>query len=131
MIGLDTNVLVRYIMQDDPKQARKASLLIESLTQAAPGYVPVVVVLELFWVLTKSYELSKEQASQALEMLLRTKELVVDRAEQVAGALRLYKSSTADFSDCLIERIAASAGCERTMTFDAKAAKLAGMTLVV
>ncbi len=130
MIGLDTNVLVRYIMQDEPKQARKANTLIESLAQQAPGYVPVVVVLELFWVLTKSYELTRQQVAQAIELLLRAEELMVDRAEHVARALRLYQSSTADFADCLIERIAASAGCERTMTFDVKAAKAAGMTLV-
>ena len=130
MIGLDTNVLVRYIMQDDLQQARKANVLIESLTMQEPGFVPIVTVIELYWVLTKPYELSREQAAQAIDMLLRTKEIVLDRAEQIAQALRLYKASTADFADCLIERLAASAGCERTMTFDTKAAKLIGMTLI-
>ena len=130
MIGLDTNVLVRYIMQDDLQQARKANVLIESLTMQEPGFVPIVTVIELYWLLTNPYELSREQAAQAIDMLLRTKEIVLDRAEQVAQALRLYKASTADFADCLTERLAASAGCERTMTFDTKAAKLIGMTLV-
>ena len=130
MIGLDTNVLVRYIMQGDPQQARKANGLIDSLTLQEPGFVPIVAVIELVWVLTKPYELSREQVAQAIDMLLRTKEIILDRAEQIAQALRLYKTSTADFADCLIERLAASAGCVRTMTFDTKAAKLIGMTLI-
>ena len=130
MIGLDTHVLVRYIMQDDPQQARKANGLIESLSPQEPGFVPIVAVIELVWVLTKPYELNREQVAQAIDTLLRTKEIILDRAEQIAQALRLYKTSTADIADCLIERLAANAGCARTMTFDTKAAKLIGMTLI-
>ena len=130
MIGLDTNVLVRYIMQDDAKQSPKASQLIESLTVDAPGFFALVSVVELGWVLSTSYGLSREQLAQAIEALLRTKEIVIDRADQVLKALRVFKASSADFADCLIERAAASAGCDRTMTFDAGAAKVAGMTLI-
>ena len=130
MTGLDTNVLVRYIMQDDAKQSLKASKLIESLTPEAPGFVATVAVVELAWVLSTSYGLSRLQVAQAFETLLRTKELVVERADQVIKALRVFKSTSADFADCLIERSAAGAGCDRTMTFDIAAAKLAGMTLV-
>ena len=130
MIGLDTNVLVRYLMQDDPRQSAKASQLIESLTFDAPGFIPVVAVLELSWVLTSSYGLTREQFSQALDAILRTKEFVVDRADQVFRALRFFKATSADFADCLIERSAAAAGCDQTMTFDVGAAKVAGMTLI-
>lgn len=130
MIGLDTNVLVRYIMQDDAKQSAKATRLIESLTVDAPGFVPLVAVVELGWVLSSSYRLTRDQMSQAFEVLLHTKEIVVDHADQVLKALRAFKSSSADFADCLIERAAASAGCNRTMTFDVNAAKVAGMTLI-
>jgi predicted nucleic-acid-binding protein len=130
MIGLDTNVLVRYVMQDDPKQSQKASRLIESLTPEAPGFVPLVSLVELVWVLVSCYDLSREQVGQALEALLRAKEIVLDRAEQVSQALRTFGASSADFADCLIERTAAAAGCDRTMTFDAGAAKVAGMTLI-
>ena len=130
MIGLDTNVLVRYIMQDDPKQSPKASALIEALTAAEPGFVTVVTVIELVWVLSSCYELTREQLAQALDAILRTKELVVDRADQVVRALRVFKASAADFADCLIERGASSAGCDRTMTFDKGAASAAGMTLI-
>jgi predicted nucleic-acid-binding protein len=130
MIGLDTNVLVRYIMQDDAKQAAKAAALVESLTVEVPGFVSLVSVVELGWVLSSSYDLTREQVAQTLDLLLRTKQMVVDRADQVLSALRVFKGGSADFADCLIERTAASAGCDRTMTFDAGAAKTAGMTLI-
>jgi predicted nucleic-acid-binding protein len=130
MIGLDTNVLLSYILQDDAKQAAKASTLIESLTAAEAGYITLVCVVELVWVLESSYGLTREQVSQALEGLLRSKQLVVEQADQVLGALRVFKLSKADFADCLIERSAAHAGCIRTMTFDAGAVKHAGMVLI-
>lgn len=130
MIGLDTNVLVRYVMQDDPKQSAKASRLIESLTAEAPGFVPVVALVELVWVLTSCYDLTRKQVAQALEALLRAKEIVLDRTEQISQALRIFGAGGADFADCLIERTAAAAGCEKTMTFDTRAAKGAAMTLI-
>jgi predicted nucleic-acid-binding protein len=130
MIGLDTNVLVRYIMQDDPKQSPKASRLIEGLTPQEPGFVPLVSVIELVWVLGSAYRLGRQQVATALELLLRSKELVLDRPDQVLQAQRRYKAGNADFADCLIERLAHEAGCTATMTFDAAAAKSAGMTLI-
>jgi predicted nucleic-acid-binding protein len=130
MIGLDTNVLVRYIMQDDPKQSPKASALIESLNADNLGFITLVSIVELYWVLTSSYDLTGQQVKQALEVLLRTKQIILDRADQVLRALRVFDDSKADFADCLIERTAVSAGCEQTMTFDVGAAKHAGMTLI-
>jgi predicted nucleic-acid-binding protein len=130
MIGLDTNVLVRYIMQDDPKQSAKATALIEQLSPDNPGFITLVSVVELYWVLTSSYGLTAQQVKQALEVLLRAKQIIVDRADQVLRALRVFDDGKADFADCLIERTAAAAGCEQTMTFDVGAAKHAGMTLI-
>jgi predicted nucleic-acid-binding protein len=130
MTGLDTNVLVRYIMQDDAMQSPKASRLIESLTADEPGFVSVISVVELGWVLSTAYGLTREQLAQAFDSLLRSKELVVDCADQVLKALRVFNASSADFADCLIAQSAASAGCGRTMTFDVGAAKAAGMTLI-
>ena len=130
MIGLDTIVLVRYIMQDDAKQSPKASRLIESLTSDEPGFVSIVSVVELGWVLSSSYGLTRDQVGQAFEALLRTKEIIIDRADLVLKSLRLFKASSADFADCLIEHTAANAGCDRTMTFDVGAAKMTGMTLI-
>ncbi len=130
MIGLDTNVLVRYIMQDDPKQSPKATKLIGSLSVAAPGFLSLVSVVELVWVLSSCYGLTRDQLVQTLELMLRTKEVIIDGADLVLKALRIFKASTADFADCLIERTASSAGCTKTMTFDISAAKTAGMTLI-
>lgn len=130
MIGLDTNVLVRYIMQDDASQADKASKLVDSLSPEQPGFVTLVSVLELVWVLSSCFDLKREQVSQALEALLCAKQLVVDQADQVVRALRAYRTSSADFADCLIERTASHAGCVKTMTFDVAASKHAGMTLI-
>ncbi len=130
MIGLDTNIIVRYITQDDPAQSKKATHLIESLSPEAPGYITLVALVEVVWVLEESYSATKRQIVDVLETLLRTKELVIDRAEVVARALGLFEVSRADFSDCLIARCAQAAQCEYTLTFDKAAAKSAGMRLL-
>ncbi|MFC5579603.1 PIN domain-containing protein [Rhodanobacter terrae] len=130
MIGLDTNVLVRYIMQDDVAQSAKASVLLDTLTVDAPGWISIVSVIELVWVLGGCYGLDRTQLFDALEALLRTKELRVDRAEVVWKAVRSCSGSKVDFADCLIACSAASVGCDRIMTFDRAAAKHAGMSLI-
>jgi predicted nucleic-acid-binding protein len=130
VIGLDTNILVRYIMQDDAKQSPMATRLVESLTAELAGFVPLVSVVELGWVLSSAYELSRSQLIEAFEALLRTKELVIERAETVWKGLRLLQTSGGDFSDCLIACSAEVAGCAKTMTFDRGAAKNGGMTLL-
>ena len=130
MIGLDTNVLVRYVMQDDPRQSPRATRLIESLSPDEPGFVPVVALVELVWVLSGSYGLDRTQVATVLDTLLRSKELMLDRAELVTQALNRYSAAGADFADALIERIAAAAGCSATMSFDAGALKVAAMTPV-
>ena len=130
MIGLDTNVLVRYIMQDDPKQSPKASLLIDALDDTNRGFVSLVSVVELVWVLSSCYDLSREQITQALDVMLRTRQFAVEQSEQVMRALRVFAAGKADFADCLIERSAAQAGCDKTVTFDVGGAKYAGMNLI-
>lgn len=130
MIGLDTNVLVRYIMQDDPLQSPKANLLIEALSVEAPGFIATVSVIELVWVLTSCYSLNRDQLAQALAALLRTKQFVVQQADQVLRALRVFEGGKADFADCLIACSAAYAGCSQTLTFDAGAIQYAGMVPV-
>lgn len=130
MIGLDTNVLVRYVAQDDPKQSHKATCLIEALTADEPGYVSVVSVVELVWVLMGCYTSTKDEICEVLETLLRTKEIVVANADTVWKAVRLFKEGKADFADCLIERSGNDAGCLYTKTFDRAAAKHCGMHLI-
>ncbi|MHA4966528.1 PIN domain-containing protein [Pseudomonas extremorientalis] len=127
MIGLDTNVLVRYITQDDPVQSAKASDLIESLTTASPGFISLVSIVELVWVLQSCYQSAKSDVVMVLETLLRTRELTVEHAEIIWQALRTFVANKADFADCLIERCAHAAGCEYTATFDLNAIKTTGM----
>ncbi|MDP2809845.1 MAG: type II toxin-antitoxin system VapC family toxin [Rhodocyclaceae bacterium] len=127
---MDTNVLVRYVAQDDPKQSPMATRLIESLTVDARGYVSIVSVVELVWVLTDCYALPKGELCEVLGTLLRTREIVVAHADTVWQALRLFREGKADFADCLIERSANEAGCDYTTTFDRDAAKHCGMRLI-
>lgn len=127
MIGLDTNVLVRYITQDDPVQSAKASDLIESLTTASPGFISLVSIVELVWVLQSCYQSAKSDVVMVLETVLRTRELTVEHAEIIWQALRKFVANKADFADCLIERCAHAAGCEYTATFDLNAIKTTGM----
>jgi len=121
---------VRYVAQDDPEQSPKATRLIESLTAEAPGYVTLVSVVELVWILNGCYGSTKGEVCEVLETLLRSKELVVADTDIVWKALRLYRGSTADFADILIERLSNAAGCIHTATFDRAAARACGMSLL-
>lgn len=130
MIGLDTNVLVRYLVQDDAVQSAKASACIESLTDERCGYISLTALVELVWVLASCYAMDKDGLIRILEMLLRTRSFVVERANTVWRAVDLFYSSRADFEDCLISCSCAAAGCDETVTFDTLAAKAAGMRLL-
>jgi predicted nucleic-acid-binding protein len=102
----------------------------ESLTADAPGYISVVAMIELVWVLTGCYALSKSELCEVLETLLRSKGILVAHADSVWTSLRLFKQSNADFADCLLERLSSDAGCSHTVTFDRDAAKHCGMRLI-
>jgi predicted nucleic-acid-binding protein len=130
LIGLDTNVLVRYIAQDDPRQASGAVRLIEhECSETHPGFLSVVALVELVWVLETCYTSTKAEIVAILQRVLRSRQLVVQSADVVWQAVRLYEGGSADFADCLIDRIAAANECEYTATFDKEAAK-AGLRLL-
>ena len=126
MIGLDTNVIVRYIAQDDIKQSALATNLINSLTKESPGFITLVSVVELVWVMQSCYQSTKQEVVKILETLTATRELMIENSETVIKAIRVFSNSKADFSDCLIERSANTAGCEYSVTFDVDAIKHAG-----
>lgn len=130
MIGLDTNIVVRYIWQDHASQSSKATKLIEGLSAENPGYLPLIVVVELVWVLSGRYGVAKSGIMKVLETLLRIDHLYVEQSDLVWAALRIFDGSNADFADCLIERNCHFADCSYTATFDEKAAKTAGMKLL-
>lgn len=122
MIGLDTNVLVRYISDDDPAQSTAAAKIIESLTPDSQGFVSLVVLAELTWVLQFSYNFNKNELITVIEKILRSAELELERSEIAAQALAQFRVSRADFSDCLIDRCSSAAGCDYILTFDKRAA---------
>lgn len=127
MTGLDTNVLVRYITRDDPEQYRAAKLLLESnCTREEPGYVNVIVLCELAWVLTSVYDATEEELTEVLDQLLRTRQLQIERRDQVRLALEQYKQSAAGFPDCLLGQLNQHEGCEETVTFDQDAGDMEG-----
>jgi predicted nucleic-acid-binding protein len=130
VIGIDTNVLVRYIAQDDAIQSARATRLLEHECSAkAPGFISLVVLLELVWVSESCYGASRAEIAGIVRRILSIRQLLVQEAEIAWKVLRLFESSKADFADCLVERIAAEAGCTAVMTFDKAAAKV-GMTLL-
>jgi predicted nucleic-acid-binding protein len=130
MIGLDTNVLVRYFQQDDPVQTARASALIASFTAERRGFIASSVLVELAWVLTSKYKIGRGDMAGIIERLLLAQEVVIEQAPIVWRAVRVYRSSQADFADCLMERIGDAAGCEYTVTYDQAAAQTAGMRLL-
>ena len=130
MIGLDTNVIVRYIAQDDVIQSAIAVKLIEKqCSPSQPGFISLVTLVELIWVSESCYGASKNDIVDIIRRLLSARQLLVQDTETAWQALRLFEAGQADFADCLVERTANAAGCKRTVTFDKMAAK-AGMTLL-
>jgi predicted nucleic-acid-binding protein len=120
MIGLDTNVLVRYITQDDPQQSPQATQLIEtSCTSATPGRVAHIVLCELVWVLRRAYGYTKPQVVEVLDQILVTAELDIENEGLAFQALDAYREGPADFSDYLLVLGNRAAGCETTYSFDA------------
>jgi predicted nucleic-acid-binding protein len=130
MIGLDTNIVVRYLTHDDAAQTAAAVRVMDSLSSDVPGFLSLIVITELVWVLEVSYRFKKNEIEQVLGTLVRSKELVIERAEIVSQALRKFSASRADFADCLIECCGHAAECQYTVTFDQNAASGAGMKLV-
>jgi predicted nucleic-acid-binding protein len=127
VIGLDTNILVRYLAQDDPIQSPKATELIEErLTEENPGLVSVVAMVETAWVLDRAYGLADHEIAAAIERTLQADVLVVENEQEVFAAMIALREGHGSFADALIGGLDGRAGCTRTLTFDWKAARLPG-----
>lgn len=125
MIGLDTNVLVRYVVQDEPRQSAAATRLMEkTLSTENPGFVTLVTLCEIAWVLADCYHADRQRIRAVIEGLLGTKQIVVEAPELAWKALRAWHGSAADLSDALIGEIAVAQGAAKVVTFDKAAAKL-------
>lgn len=130
MIGLDTNVIVRYLAQDDPLQSRKATDLFErQLTVEEPGFISIVAMAETVWVLERSYGLSPREQASAIERMLQIEVVSIEDEQEVFTAMVALKQGRGSFADALIAALGAKAGCEHTVTFEQKASRLPGFQL--
>jgi len=124
VIGLDTNVVVRYPAQDDPRQAQIATRLIDgTLTAEQPGFISAIVLAEVLWVLEDLYSVTREELAECAERLLRARQLAIEHAAALQLAIRTSRSARCGLVDCLIAEIARAKGCKRVVTFDRNAAK--------
>jgi len=131
MLGLDTNVLVRYLVRDDRRQYEKAARLIHrEAAGGEPVMISLMVLLEMEWVLRSRYGLSKAEILGTISALLDAADLAVEDEPSVESAMYFWKDSTADFADCLIGARNRRLGCRATATFDLKALKLPGFITI-
>ncbi len=124
--ALDTNILVRYITQDDAKQSEAANRLIEGLTAETPGFISVIVLCEVNWVLRSCYKISKQECAEILQKITLCDVFDLEKPECCNQALKAWRQGEADFSDYLIQAIAKREGYSFIVTFDKKALKEPG-----
>jgi predicted nucleic-acid-binding protein len=124
VIGLDTNILVRYIVRDDRVQTELATQLIETnCTREQPGFITLLVLIELVWVLSRGYAYPKSTVVIVLTKLFTTAELMIEHVELARRALESFIAGSADFPDYLIGLVNSSHGCGTTYTFDKRASR--------
>jgi predicted nucleic-acid-binding protein len=130
MTGLDTNILVRYFAQDDPIQSRRATELMENrLSEDEPGFVSLVAMVEMVWVLGGVYTLSNQEIASVIERMLQADTLVIQNEQEVFTAAVALRTGRGSFADALIGALGAWTGCSSTLTFDVKASRLSGFDL--
>jgi predicted nucleic-acid-binding protein len=132
VIGIDTNVLVRYLGQDDPVQSTQATNLIERrLGPGNPGFISVVTITETVWVLERSFRLGGQEIAAAIERILQADRLVVEKEREVFVAMiALREGRGCSFADALIGALGTAAGCSCTVTFDRKALRMPEFELI-
>ncbi len=131
MIGLDTNVLVRYLTQDDPDQARVATTMMAQLSATDPGFVSREVMVELVWVLQRAYGLSRGQIAQTVISLLEAEDLLIEAPDRVGAAAVAYAKGGCGFADQMIRLASVAAGASVLVAFDTAAAAQSGVRLLV
>ena len=119
MIGLDTNLLIRYLVDDDPAQFARAKAEIEAATNRdEPLMINAIVLCEVVWVLGSAYEYSRAEITDALEQILATAQFVIEWGDEARQALQDCRTTKAGFTDAFIGRINSALGAAPTMTFD-------------
>ena len=132
MKGLDTNILVRHLVQDDPVQSKKATqFILATCTRKSPGVINRIVLCELVWVLESAYDFPRRQIADVLEKVLMTNQFWIEDVSSAWIALRGYRDGPADYSDYFLARVNRELGCTKTITFDKQAGKAEGFELLV
>jgi len=130
MTGLDTNILVRYLTQDDLVQSPIATNIMEArISEDDPGFVSTVVMAEIVWVLDRAYGFSGDEVAAAIERMLQAENLIIENEQEVFTAMIALKEADGSFADALIGALCAAAGCSRILTFDKLALGLPGFEL--
>ena len=128
MIAVDTNILVRLLVADDPEQNALAKRFFDTrLSVKAPGYLTQLVLAETHWTLTRAYGFSADEVRAVLLAVINSAQILVERAELARKALA---NPSVDFADQLIHLCGQEAGCTTTVTFDRRFAKMAGVELL-
>ena len=127
MTGVDTNILLRYIVRDEPTQAARAA---RELERGERFLVGSIVLCEVVWVLETGYGFSRRDVAVTLERILATAQFEIEAKDLALGALDDFRRSTADFSDCLLGRRNRAAGAAETVTFDRSLKGLEGFRLL-
>ena len=131
MIALDTNVLVRYLVEDDAKQTALATALIDrAITAGDALFISHIVVCETVWVLSVSYRVARQEIALVLRELFRARHLAFDASDQLVRALDAYESGKADFADYLIRENARASNCDEVATFDKVLSRERGFRMV-
>ena len=131
MIAIDTNVLLRLLVRDHAEQVRAVERFVSThFSTEDPGYVSRVVIAETAWVLKDVYGYERQQIANAIRAVMNVSELQLESADEINAAIADYEQSSAGFTDCLLARTNVAAGCDYTVTFDRKAARLPGFELL-
>ena len=132
MIGLDTNVLVRYVTQDDSAQSRLVARTLDArVTPEQPGFISIVTATELVWVLQANYGATRADISMTMDELLSDARFIIQHESALWRALDEFgRSASTDFADALICALGQEKGCAMTLTFDKKAARIEGVELI-
>ncbi|TVR64917.1 MAG: PIN domain-containing protein [Gemmatimonadales bacterium] len=130
MIALDTNILVRFLTEDDEAQTALANALISSLSEKNPGFICREVMVELVWVLERAYKRDRSAIAQAVEGLLAAPEIRVEAAEDIGRAAQRYREEGLGFADVMIAKAAERAGASELVTLDRRAAGISNVRLL-
>ena len=130
MRGLDTNVLLRLLLADDPRQAARAREWLHAQASGQRRLINRIVLCELVWTLRRGYRFDRERITEVIVRLLKSHDMLVEDYDSVVLALELYRTSHADFADCLLGVSNRALGCSATATFDRDAAELDEFELI-